>query len=481
MSLRRRCCTVLSFLGVWAVVLSLHAQEPNSPPPAPLYKLQVTDSGPNLFSPDARKDTTQLTRTGARKTAVVTAVERVKNAVVNIHSERLAAHDGYNPSAPRKPMNGMGTGIIIDPRGYIVTNQHVIDDVTALRIRLADGTSLNATVVARHPELDLAIIKIDAPAGLSVAPIGTASDLMVGETVIAVGNAYGYEHTVSVGVVSAVKRDVSLNENMSYKSLIQTDASINPGNSGGPLVNINGELIGVNVAIRAGAQGIGFAIPVDHMVGSVCQMLKTKRRAAAYDGLVCRDILQSSNDGLVRKVIVDRVDASSPAESSGLASGDVVLQVGDIKVASGIDVERGLLERKAGDKVTVKVRRGDQEKSVTLALASGDRPVRPTSASDIVWQKLGVQLAPVASDAIARINNQLHGGLEITSINASGVAAKAGLKKGDVLVGLHTWETVNVDNVSFVLNHPDLANFNPVPFFIVRGGQIRKGALPMLP
>src|SRR5262249_10808566 len=158
-------------------------------------------------------------------------------------------------------VNGMGTGIIIDPRGYIVTNQHVIEDVSVLRIRLADGSTYIASVFARSPEMDLAIIKIDAREPLPIVLLGTATDLMLGETVIAIGNAFGYEHTVSVGVVSALKRDVSLNKDMSYKSLIQTDASINPGNSGGPLLNVHGELVGVNVAIRAGAQNIGFAIP----------------------------------------------------------------------------------------------------------------------------------------------------------------------------------------------------------------------------
>ena len=468
MSLRLRCCIALGVLCSLAVLYTIQAQE--------------AIQGPSLFTGDARlKDGPPLTRTGARKTAIVTAVERVKGAVVNIHSERNGPGDAFAPPSARKPMNGMGTGIVIDPRGYIVTNQHVVDDVTALRIRMSDGTTQTATVIARHPELDLAIIKIDAPTPLQVMPIGTASDLMVGETVIAVGNAYGYEHTVSVGVVSAIKRDVSLNESMAYKSLIQTDASINPGNSGGPLVNINGELIGVNVAIRAGAQGIGFAIPVDHMVKSVSDMLKARRRTSTYDGLVCRDILQQSGDGLVRKVLVDRVDSSSPAETSGLVSGDVILQVGDVKIASGIDVERGLMDRKAGDSVNIVVRRADKEKTVKIALVSGDRQVRPASVSDIVWQKLGVQFAPVAGDTVSRVNAQLHGGLEITSINASGAAARAGLRKGDVLVGLHTWETVNVDNVNFVLNHPDLAAFNPVPFFIVRGGQIRKGTLPVLP
>src|SRR5262249_11519744 len=139
---------------------------------------------------------------------------------------------------------------------------------------------------ARSPEMDLAIIKIDAKDPLPTMPLGAAGDLMLGETVIAIGNAFGYEHTVSVGVVSALKRDVSLNKPMSYKSLIQTDASISPGNSGGPLLNIHGELIGVNVAIRAGAQNIGFAIPVDHMVRTVAALLRNKRKSQNYDGMV---------------------------------------------------------------------------------------------------------------------------------------------------------------------------------------------------
>jgi serine protease Do len=471
MSLHRRWFIALGSLSCWAFLCALHAQE-------------VTQ-GPALFASEARKkDAPLLTRTGARKTAVVAAIERVKNAVVNIHSERNTTPGGgelYPMTASPNRVNGMGTGIIIDPRGYIVTNQHVIDDVTALRIRLNDGGTQNAVVFARNPELDLAIIKIDPVQPLSIMPIGTANDLMVGETVIAIGNAFGYEHTVSVGVVSAIKRDVSLNKDMSYKSLIQTDASINPGNSGGPLVNINGELIGVNVAIRAGAQGIGFAIPVDHMVKAVSDMMRNRRRSFTYDGLVCRDIVQPGSDGLVRKVIVDRTDASSPAVTAGLQSGDVVLQVGDVRIASGIDVERGFMDRKAGEAVTLVVRRDHQEKTVQLTLASRDRQVPPASTSDIVWQKLGVQFIPVNGDAVTAVNNQLRGGLEITNVNVNGVAAKAGLRKGDILVGLHTWETINLDNVTFVVNHGDLATFNPVPFFIIRGGQIRQGRMPVLP
>src|SRR5690606_4946740 len=140
----------------------------------------------------------------------------------------------------------------------IITNHHVVEDVNLLRVRLCDGTSHPARVIARAPSEDLALLKIDVDRQLPTIPVGTSRDLMHGEPVIAIGNAYGYSHTLSTGIISALNRDVTLNEEVSYKSLIQIDASINPGNSGGPLLNAYGELIGVNVAIRAGAQGIAF-------------------------------------------------------------------------------------------------------------------------------------------------------------------------------------------------------------------------------
>jgi serine protease Do len=444
------------------------------------------DARPDLRPKEATTRETparDLTRTGARRTAIVSAIERVKAATVNIHSERTvaAAGDLYTLSPSQNRVNGMGTGIIIDPRGYIVTNHHVVEDVSVLRIRLADGTTQNAAVVARSPDMDLALIKIDPPYPLQTMPLGTAADLMVGETVVAVGNAYGYEHTVSVGVVSAIKRDVSLNKDMSYKSLIQTDASINPGNSGGPLINVNGELVGVNVAIRAGAQGIGFAIPVDHMVRSAADMLRSRRRSGAYDGLVCRDRVDISNETPTRSVVIERVEPSSPAASAGLRAGDTLARIGDVRIVCTYDVERALLESKAGDSLPVVVRRADEDQKIELALgqAVNDRVVRaqPASTGDLIWTKLGVQVQAVAADAVTKVNRQLNGGLEITAINNDGVAARSGMRKGDILVGLHNWETLSSDNITYVLSHPDLSKFSPLSFYIVRSGQVRKGSL----
>jgi serine protease Do len=426
-----------------------------------------------------------------RRTPVVDVVRRTKGAVVNIQSERTnGTADGHGDGASTTPsrVNGMGTGIIIDPRGYVITNHHVIEDVNVLRVRLADGSATTARVVARDPESDLALLKIDVNRLLPTIPLGTSQDVMVGETVIAIGNAYGYEHTVTVGVVSATKRDVALNKEMSYKALIQTDASINPGNSGGPLLNISGELIGVNVAIRAGAQGIGFAIPVDSMLQAAAEMMSVRKRNGTWHGLVARDdvlLPPDEADGPVKRVkdegeakaqrrlVVDHPEAGSPAATAGLQRGDVVVKVNGQPVLCTLDLERALLDGHAGDKVPVLVRRKDSEQKLELVLASVERA--GAVGGDLIWRKLGVKLAPVAPDVVSRVNQQLHGGLAVTDLRDESAAVRAGIQKGDILVGLHSWEMLSLDNVLFVLNHNDLASFFPLRFYIIRAGQVHRG------
>ena len=435
-----------------------------------------------------------------RRSPVVEVVERVRPAVVNIHSERTVRSPSSPDAYPTNPapgrVNGMGTGLVIDPRGYIITNHHVVEDVSVIRVRLSDGSSHVATLLARDREADLALLKLDAGRPLPAAPLGTARDLMVGETVIAIGNAYGYEHTVTVGVVSAVKRDVTLNKEISYKSLIQTDASINPGNSGGPLLNVNGEVVGINVAIRAGAQGISFAIPVDTAIRAASEMLSTRRRNLVGPGLTCRDHvilggpelkLQSSrgkagpeSDGPPepewrRELVIERVEADSPAARAGVAVGDVVTRLGGQEVTCTLDLERALIDRAAGEHLTLVVRRPDGVKRLELVLPGAER-AGPTLA-EAVWRKLGVRLQPVRAEQVARTSSQLHGGLAVLDVEPNGLADRSGIQRGDVLVGLHTWETLTADNVAFVLNHPDLASFQPISFYIIRAGQIRRGRL----
>ena len=201
-------------------------------------------------------------------------------------AQSLAVLGGGEPG-PR--VSGMGSGVLIDGRGYILTNHHVVDKVQGIVVQLFDGTTYPARVLQFDPVMDLAILKVDPDHTLAAIKIGTSSDLMVGETVITIGNAFGYENTVSVGIVSALHRDVTLSDDQVYRNLIQTDACINPGNSGGPLINIDGELIGINVAVRAGAQGIGFALPIDEVKRVAADMLSTRRLASTWHGLVASE------------------------------------------------------------------------------------------------------------------------------------------------------------------------------------------------
>ncbi len=410
-----------------------------------------------------------------RRSAIVQAVAEAKAAVVNIQSERSdktgRISDLSRESSKISRSNGMGTGVIIDSRGYIVTNCHVVEDVSSLRVRLCDGGTFAGHVVTRDKEGDLALLKIDADHPLPTIKIGTSSDLMVGETVIAIGNAFGYEHTVTVGVISALNRDVALNKEISYKQLIQTDASINPGNSGGPLLNADGELVGVNVAIRAGAQGIGFAIPVDQMLHTTADLFARKRRSDVVTGLIARNHVDVRHNPL-RQVEIDRLDPNGAAAKAGLKTGDVVVRVGDVAVNSTMDLERALLDIKPGDKLPIRVRRDGTEQQCELTLAAP----KVVTTADLAWKQLGIRVGVAQAD-LTQVSSHLRGGLLITEVNAESPAGKAGLQSGDILVGLHLWETATVDNLTYVLKNPDLPSFYPLRFYVIRSGQMHKGWL----
>jgi serine protease Do len=461
---RVRTILIRAFPGVTALAIGLAS-------PVILTYAAVPEnstSAPRIAAPAS------LAAGNPRRSPVVDVVERVRGAVVNIHSERtIAPTDDILHSGPNR-VNGMGTGIIIDPRGYIVTNQHVVEEVQVLRVRLADGTSYPAKVFARDTETDLALLKIEPKTPLQTMTLGTASDLMIGETVIAIGNAFGYEHTVTTGVVSATKRDVTLNKDIAYKSLIQTDASINPGNSGGPLINIYGELIGVNVAIRAGAQGICFAIPVDQMIHVSADMISGRKKFQSLHSLTLKDQVEPGSSPAVRSLVVDQTDAVTQTSAGALQRGDVIVKVDDQPITNSLDFERALLGHKSGDSVAIVINRDGQVKPTELALRGSERGKTP---NDIVWQKLGMKLAPTAPDSVHRVNGQLQGGMAILDVSVEGPAARAGIQRGDILIGLHQWETLTLDNVMYVLNHPEANTFAPLKFFVIRGGQVRRGSL----
>jgi serine protease Do len=427
----------------------------------------------------------------ARETPEVRAVKRAAPSVVNIHTEKTVVDRdsvfAANPGKSRK-VNGMGTGVVVDERGYIVTNFHVVAEVDVIRAVLQDGSDHQATVVRHDREHDLALIRIDAGKPLQVMPLGTSSDLMLAESVIAVGNAFGYRHTVTKGIVSALSRDVEANETQSYKNLIQTDASINPGNSGGPLLNLNGEVIGINVAIRQGAQRIGFAIPIDDVRKIVAQLLSVEQLDRNYHGLAARDIKSSSQ----RMLIVENALPDSPAAKAGLKAGDVVLKVGEKEIVDGVDWERSLLGRPAGEAVPVIVKRGEKTETLQLALApmtSGRarmpvdyvaRANNDTPEMERFWQRLGLRLTAVPQDRAATIPSKYRGGLLVVDVRPQSSAALNGIRKDDILVGLRDFETLSYDNVNWILSQPIQPGQENMKYYVIRGQQTLFGNIQLL-
>ncbi|CAN5501931.1 trypsin-like peptidase domain-containing protein [soil metagenome] len=443
-----------------------------------------------LFASQAAQAETPLvarvptpTLTANRRDALVDIVEKVKGAVVNIHSERTvnpAADDPFKTAThpfQMQRVNGMGTGIVLDPRGYVITNYHVVDDIQVLKVRLVDGKQLSARVLALDKKADLALIKIDVTSPLTIVPLGTATDLFEAEQVIAIGNAFGYEHTVSIGNVAYKSRDVSLNKEINYQGLIQTTAPINPGNSGGPLFNKKGELVGVNVAIRAGAQNIAFAIPVDTMIDRGAEMMSIKKRQGTRHGLVVKDLVERpGEESTVRRwVKVESIESESPATKAGLLAGDVIETIGEVAVYSSVDVERGFLEKAAGTTVAVTAKRNGEPVKVNLTVQAMEKSL--ASTTDVIARRMGLKVAPVGKEIVGRVDQQLRGGLNVTDTVAGSPAVKAGLQRGDVVIGFHQWEAVNVDNVLFVLNHKDLGTFSPVKTFFIRDGKVRETML----
>jgi serine protease Do len=359
----------------------------------------------------------------------------------------------------------MGTGVIIDERGYILTNHHLIDGVKKIEVTLANRSekeTLIATRVAHDSKTDLAIIKIAVTEKLPVINVGTSSDLMIGEPVIAVGNAYGYEHTVTRGIISALHRTVKVSDSQDYKDLIQTDASINPGNSGGPLLNIDGEMVGINVAVRAGAQGIGFAIPVDIAISIAADLMTVERERSenTFHGIVSKQVGTNS-----KQCAVAKIDSESPAGKAGLRLGDVITAVEENPVARGLDIERALLGHQPGDEVELTVSRDQHPVTVNLTLASA--PKRTTDA-ERVWETLGLRLDPVGTSQLRGYQKQYRGGLLVTAVRRDSPASHDGIRQGDILLGMHIWETISLENVTYILKNPDFASLQPLKFLILR-------------
>lgn len=415
------------------------------------------------------------------------AVRKAMPSVVSISSEKKAASTSRWPFSPeenaRPRVSGMGTGVIVDPRGYIITNQHVVDKVQGIEVAWKDGTNQvtwPARLIQQDTKLDVAVLKVDAGRPLPAITIATSSDLMVGEDVITIGNAFGYDGTVGNGIIGALGRDVTLADDQVYHNLIQTNAPINPGNSGGPLINRDGELIGINVATRAGAQGIGFALPIDDVKRVATELMSTRRLTGTWHGL--GGVETALPNSAQRGVILTDVPSGSPAELAGAQVGDRIVKIGDLPISNTLDVERALLDSRAGQKQELIVSRNGQDVTLAMEMQPQPRSV-PDAGGDQLWRTLGLRMTPVQSEYVAGVSNKLRGGLYIHAVSANSPAARAQIQKGDILVGMSVgnrdWETIHPNNVLYVVKQSEQARNSNIRFYVVRRNALQQGELPM--
>ncbi len=306
----------------------------------------------------------------SRRTPIVEAVQKTRAGIVTIKVEKRGG-------LARKDV--VGTGVIVDERGYVVTNRHVIASAEHVTVHLADGTELAGEVFVEDASHDLAVIRIKSSRKLQALSLGPASDLMVGETVIAVGHPFGYTNTVSTGIVSALGREITMPGGEVLGNLIQTNAGINPGNSGGPLLNINGEVIGINVALREGAQGIAFALNADAVQQVLSKHLSAVKVGGVKHGLVCWEAVAEEGQRRQR-VLVHDVAERTPAAAAGLRSGDQIVRVAGRSVANRFDVERALWSFKPEDCVPLTILRQGKEMTLALPLEGADKPAATKTA-----------------------------------------------------------------------------------------------------
>jgi serine protease Do len=414
-----------------------------------------------IISPAAASD--------LRRSAIVQAVEKASPAVVNIHGRKTVRNrsSGRNTQPSERHVNGMGTGIIFDERGYILTNFHVVQGVESIVVTQHDKSTNVATLVAHDQATDLAIIKIPSKTSLPTIQTGNSLTLMPGETVIAVGNAYGYQHTVTRGIISALNRNVQVNETQRYANLIQTDASINPGNSGGPLLNIDGEMIGVNVAVRIGAQGIGFAIPSNDALAIAARLLASTRPDRTI-GLLG----DTRYSGETSRYVVKQVLADSIAAEKGIQTGDVILEIAGVTVHNGLDFERGMLAAQPNGTISIRVARDTEQ----LSFALTSRPQRKASTAEL-WEQLGLRLTTVPRNRLGNHQGRYRGGLRVKEVRSGSLAAKNGIRVSDVLLGIHKWETVSMDNLTYILTSPDFLAGPELKFYLLRNQQVLFGHL----
>ncbi len=394
-------------------------------------------------------------------TTVVTArqplgLDRIFDELFDLPSARPRQYEAHS----------VGSGFLIHAQGYVVTNAHVVDRVSECKVIFVDGTALPATPVALDRRNDLAVLKVDAERPLPHLRLGRSDDLMPGETVIAIGNPLGYQHTVTSGIVSALDRELRFSRDVVYSGLIQTDASINPGNSGGPLLNVLGELIGINSAIRGDAQNIGFAIPVDRLREVLPEMLDIERLRRVKLGL---HFTGRTDPGSPAGAVIHRVDPASPAAQAGLRPGDVVTAIDGIKTPDFIDAFPVLEAAPVGKALKLSIRRAqEQPREADVTLAEAPKP----DGAKLMFARFGIRVQELSRQDLNRLRLRQPIGLLVAEVAPASDARREGVAAGDLVTSVAGFPVTTLDGLGHLLEQVKTDDAVPMRFVRIGGDAI---------
>lgn len=381
------------------------------------------------------------------QSVITDLAERVKPSVVNVFPAQGPGRSKDTPRerAPNTP--GSGSGVIIDAQGHILTNNHVVGDATEVEVRLSDKTKFIAQVIGKDPDTDLAVLKVTTDRALPFAKLGDSGGVKVGQWVLAVGNPFGLDRTVTLGVVSGIGRE---NMNLSrYENFIQTDASINPGNSGGPLFNVHGEVIGINTAIINFAQGIGFAIP-SNMAKQVFQQLISRGKVVrGWLGVGIQPVTAelASKFGVAESegVLVNEVFEHDPASRAGIKPGDIITKVDGKTVDTPNALSRLIAGIEPGAAANIEVVRDSRRLVLSVSLSERRESAIvasvPPSRTEV---KLGIDVQDLNADLAEKFKLKDSKGVLIAKVDSGSIAQAEGLREGDLIKEVNRSEVASV-------------------------------------
>ena len=448
------------------------AVKPHDSQTASVSTISETPMVPASFS-----DLAEKVRSGVVNIQVVKKVKNVgfglRNFKGNPFGDQNPFGDFFGPFFEGNPpkgfeQRGVGSGFVMSREGYILTNNHVVDDADQIKVKLANGKEYDGIAVGRDPKTDLALIKIQASTDLQPLNLGNSNELKVGSWVVAIGSPFGLEQTVTAGIVSVKGRVIGSGP---YDDFIQTDASINPGNSGGPLINMKGEVVGINTAILASGQGIGFAIPINMAKEIALQLQEKGRVTRGWLGVsiqeVTPELAKSFNLKENKGALVSQVFSGSPAEKAGIEQGDIIVEFDGKEISDSKDLPRIVALTPVGKAVTVKVLRDGELMDRQVKLGEMEEKGVEVSKASPLHKSLGITVQNLTPEIAKGLGLKRETGVVVTGVEPGSPAADAGIQTGDVIQEVNRKPVRNVED--FVQKVEKAKNQDNVLLLLQRG------------